>query len=300
VIKAEPDVGDLEATARAVRREIVLSVAHAGGGHIGGPMSAVEILTALYFRVLRIRPQQPGWPDRDRFILSKGHSAIGLYAVLALRGYFPVAELSTFDAIDSRLQGHPDMRLLPGLDMSTGSLGLGLAAGVGVALGAKLAGRDFRTFVMVGDGECNEGVVWESAHVAERYALDNLIVVVDGNELQQFGWRDPGSGRRMPPYQGSQLPDRWAAFGWRVLEVDGHDIASVIGVLGQACAPQGVPAVVIARTVKGKGVSFMENEYSWHSRVPTPDELRAALDELAEPVPRAAELVGPAAAEESA
>jgi transketolase len=303
VIKAEPGLGDLEAAARAVRREIVLSVAHAGGGHIGGPMSAVEILTALYFQVLRIRPEEPGWPDRDRFILSKGHSAIGLYAVLALRGYFPVAELSTFDAIDSRLQGHPDMTLLPGLDMSTGSLGLGLAAGVGVALGAKLAGRDFRTFVMVGDGECNEGVVWESAHVAGRYALDNLIVVVDANQLQQFGWRDPGSGRRLPPYQGSQLGDRWAAFGWRVLEVDGHDIASVIGVLGQACAPRGGPAVVIARTIKGKGVSFMENEYSWHSRVPTPDELRAALEELADPVPPAPELAGrfaPAPAEERA
>jgi transketolase len=302
VIKAEPDVSDLEATARAVRREIVLSVAHAGGGHVGGPMSAVEILTALYFRVLRIRPEEPGWPDRDRFILSKGHSAIGLYAVLALRGYFPAAELSTFDAIDSRLQGHPDMTLLPGLDMSTGSLGLGLAAGVGVALGAKLAARDFRTFVMVGDGECNEGVVWESAHVAERYGLDNLIVVVDSNQLQQFGWRDPGSGRRLPPYLGSQLRDRWAAFGWRVLEVDGHDIASVIGVLDQASAVRGAPVVVIAETVKGKGVSFMENDYSWHSRVPTPDELRAALDELADPVapardpvPPAPELVGRAA-----
>jgi len=221
--------------------------------------------------------------------------------VLALRGYFPVAELATFDAIDSRLQGHPDMTLLPGLDMSTGSLGLGLAAGVGVALGAKLAGRDFRTFVMVGDGECNEGVVWESAHVAERYALGNLIVVVDDNQLQQFGWRDPGSGRRLAPYQHSQLRDRWAAFGWRVLEVEGHDIASVIGVLDQATAPHGAPAVVIARTVKGKGVSFMENEYSWHSRVPTPDELRAALDELADPVPplpSSPELVGLAGTEE--
>jgi transketolase len=149
---------------------------------------------------------------------------------------------------------------------------------------------------MVGDGECNEGVVWESAHVAQRYALDNLIVVVDDNRLQQFGWRDPGSGRRLPPYQGSELRDWWAAFGWRVLEVDGHDVASVIDVLGQASAPQGVPVVVIARTIKGKGVSFMENEYSWHSRVPTPDELRAALDELADPVPPAPELVGRAAA----
>jgi transketolase len=285
VTGAELDASDLEATARAARREIVRSVAHAGGGHLGGPLSAVEILTALYFRVLRIRPEEPCWPDRDRFILSKGHSAIGLYAVLALRGFFPVAELSTFDAIGSRLQGHPDMTVLPGLDMSTGSLGLGLAAGVGVALGARLAGHDFGTFVMVGDGECNEGVVWESAHVAERYALDNLVVIIDHNQLQQFGWRDPGSGRRLPPYQRRQLRDRWAAFGWRVLEVDGHDIAAVIGVLEEARATQGRPVVVLARTVKGKGVSFMENEYLWHSRVPAPDELRAALDELADPAP---------------
>jgi transketolase len=297
VLRTEPDTTDLEATARAARREIVRSVAHAGGGHLGGPLSAVDILTALYFRVLRIRPEEPRWPDRDRFILSKGHSAIGLYAVLALRGFFPAAELSTFDAIDSRLQGHPDMNLLPGLDMSTGSLGLGLAAGVGVALGARLAGRDFRTFVMVGDGECNEGVVWESAHVAERYALENLIVVVDQNQLQQFGWRDPGSGRRLPPYPGRQLRERWAAFGWRVLEADGHDIAAVIGVLDEARATEGRPVVILARTVKGKGVSFMENEYLWHSRVPTPEELRAALEELAGAVPRTPELAGPATAE---
>jgi transketolase len=180
------------------------------------------------------------------------------------------------------------MTLLPGLDMSTGSLGLGLAAGVGVALGAKLAGSSFTTFVMVGDGECNEGVVWESAHVAERYGLDNLVVVVDQNQLQQFGWRDPETRRRRPPYQGSQLRDRWAAFGWRVLEVDGHDLAAVIAVLEQARTAQGRPAAVIARTVKGKGVSFMEDDYRWHSRVPTDDELRQALDELADPAPAAA------------
>ncbi len=299
MIGTEPDVGDLEAIARAARREIVLSVAHAGGGHVGGPMSAVEILTALYFRVLRIRPAEPRWPDRDRFILSKGHSAIGLYAVLALRGYFPAAELRTFDAIDSRLQGHPDMTLLPGLDMSTGSLGLGLAAGVGIALGAKLGGHDFQTFVMAGDGECNEGVVWESAHVAQRYGLDNLIVIVDHNRLQQFGWRDPESGRRLPPYRDGELRERWAAFGWRILEVDGHDLGSLIGVLEQARTHGGAPVAVIARTVKGRGVSFMENDYLWHSRVPTPDELRRALDELAAPPVAAPELAGRATSDGS-
>jgi transketolase len=278
-----PGLDQLAATARAARREVIKAVARAGGGHVGGPLSAVDLLTALYFRILRIRPEQPGWPERDRFILSKGHSAIGLYAVLALRGYFPVDELDTFDAIDSRLQGHPDMTALPGLDMSTGSLGLGLAAGVGIALGAKLAGHGFTTFVMVGDGECNEGVIWESAHVAERYGLGNLVTIVDHNQLQQFGWRDPASGRRRPPYSGRQLRDRWSAFGWRVLEVDGHDLAAVVDVLGTARWTKGRPTAVLARTVKGKGVSFMEGDYSWHSRVPTGAELSRALAELADP-----------------
>jgi transketolase len=283
-------VPELQAITRAARREIVTAVARAGGGHLGGPLSAVETLTALYFRVLRIRPDQPDWPDRDRFILSKGHSAIGLYAVLALRGYFGVDELGTFDAIDSRLQGHPDMTVLPGLDMSTGSLGLGLAAGVGIAVGAKLAGAEFTTFVMVGDGECNEGVVWESAHVAERYGLDNLVVIVDHNGLQQFGWRDGTDGQRRPPYHPGQLRDRWSAFGWRVLEADGHDLAAMIDVLGEARRTRGRPAVVLAETVKGKGVSFMEGDYRWHSRVPSDEELRQALSELAGPdVPDAAD-----------
>jgi transketolase len=293
VVMADSEgTAELEAIARAARRETVKAVAHARGGHLGGPFSAIDLLVALYFRILRIRPDEPDWPERDRFILSKGHSAIGLYSVMALRGYLPVSELRTFDAIDSRLQGHPDMTVLPGLDMSTGSLGLGLAAAVGVALGARLAAKDFTTFVMVGDGECNEGVVWESAHVAGRYALDNLIVIVDQNGLQQFGWRDPESGARMTPYAGSQLRDRWAAFGWRVLEVDGHDIAAVIDVLRLARQPSGSPVAVIARTVKGKGVSFMEGSYSWHSRVPTDDELSQALRELADPVPLSTEMAG--------
>jgi transketolase len=283
VVGTEQGVSDLEAAARAARREIIRAVAHAGGGHVGGPLSAVDILTVLYFRVLLIRPNQPEWPDRDRFILSKGHSSIGLYAVLALRGYFPVAELMTFDAIDSRLQGHPDMTVLPGLDMSTGSLGLGLSAGVGIALGARLDARDFTTYVMVGDGECNEGVIWESAHVAERYGLDNLVVIVDQNQLQQFGWLDRSTGARRPPYEGRRLDDRWAAFGWRVLGVDGHAIADVARTLDAARQRTGQPTVVLARTVKGKGVSFMENEYSWHSRVPTSEELVQAMRELADP-----------------
>ena len=177
---------------------------------------------------MNIRPEQPDWPERDRFILSKGHSCIALYVVMALRGYFPLNEVATFDAIDSRLQGHPDMTALPGLDMSSGSLGLGFAAGLGIALGARLAGKTFRTYVMVGDGECNEGIIWEGAHIAQRYSLDNLIVIVDQNQLQQFGWRADGTGLRRPPYDGTALRDRWAAFGWAVSEVDGHDMAAAV------------------------------------------------------------------------
>lgn len=282
----QPSLEELNALARRARREIVAAVAHAKGGHVGGPLSAVDLLTALYFRVLCIRPDEPDWPERDRFILSKGHCSIALYAVLALRGYFPVEELTSFDAIDSRLQGHPDMMALPGLDMSTGSLGLGFGAGVGIALGAKLSGQQFTTFVMVGDGECNEGAIWEGAHVAQRYELDNLVAVVDQNQLQQFCWRDRTSVERvaLPPYTGSELAQRWAAFGWQVLEVDGHDMAAVVETLEASRQLRGSPVAVVAHTVKGKGVSFMENDYSWHSRVPTDEELQQALEELADPV----------------
>ncbi len=282
----QPSLEELNALARRTRREIVAAVAHAKGGHVGGPLSAVELLTALYFRVLCIRPDEPDWPERDRFILSKGHCSIALYAVLALRGYFPVEELTSFDAIDSRLQGHPDMTALPGLDMSTGSLGLGFGAGVGIALGAKLSGQQFSTFVMVGDGECNEGAIWEGAHVAQRYELENLVAVIDQNQLQQFCWRDRTSVERvaLPPYTGSELAQRWAAFGWQVLEVDGHDMAAVVETLEASRQLEGSPVAVVAHTVKGKGVSFMENDYSWHSRVPTDEELQQALEELADPV----------------
>ncbi len=270
---------ELEATARSARGEIVRTVTLAKGGHLGGPLSATDILVALYFRVLNIRPEEPTWPERDRFILSKGHSSIALYVILALRGFFPLEELQTFDALDSRLQGHPDMNALPGLDMSTGSLGLGLSAAVGVALGAKLRGAGFATFVMVGDGECNEGVVWEAAHVAQRNHLDNLVVVVDENKLQQFGWGGV-LGKREAPYAEGELRSRWTAFGWQVSEVDGHDIGAVIEALEEARTVEGAPAVIIAHTIKGKGVSFMEGNFRWHSQVPTDAELAAALSEL--------------------
>lgn len=276
-----PDVAELEELARQARVAIVKAIHHAKGGHLGGPFSATDMLTALYWRVMNIRPDEPVWPDRDRFILSKGHSAIALYAVMALRGYFPVEELNTFDAIDSRLQGHPDMTALPGIDMSSGSLGLGFSGAIGIALGARTMGKDFKTYVMVGDGECNEGIVWEGAHVASRYRLDNLIAIIDHNKLQQFGWRGESASERIPPYTGNQLVDRWKAFDWHVIEVDGHDIGAFLDVMGSAQTADG-PVAVIAHTVKGKGVSYMENVFQWHAKVPTDEELSIALAELGE------------------
>ena len=273
---------DMAEFARQARVRILEAVKHAGGGHVGGPYSAADMLAALYFGVLDIRPDEPEWPDRDRFVLSKGHSSIALYTMLALRGYFPVEELLTFDSINSRLQGHPDMTITPGVDMSSGSLGLGFAGALGIALGARAEGRDFTTFVMLGDGECNEGVVWEGAHVAARYGLNNIVAIVDHNKLQQFGWSGETLEERITPYTGTQLADRWRAFGWEVMEVDGHDIPAVLETLEAGRAFAGGPVAVIAHTVKGKGVSYMEGDYTWHSKVPNDEEFAQAMEELGE------------------
>ncbi len=275
----------LQEIARQIRVEVIKAVYVARAGHLGGPLSAADMLAALYFRVMRIRPEDPAWPDRDRFILSKGHSSIGLYATMALRGYFPVEELATFDAAHSRLQGHPDMTRLPGLDMSSGSLGMGISAGMGMALGARLTGRDIRVYVMLGDGECQEGEVWEAAMAAPRYALDNLVAIVDHNKLQQYGWPGDGPDGRMPPQVPGELVAKWTAFGWRVLEMDGHDVADILRVLDATTLGDGRPVAVIAHTVKGKGVSFMEGHYYWHTRPIMPDELAQAMVDLREPLP---------------
>ncbi|MFM1653664.1 transketolase [Brevibacillus sp. B_LB10_24] len=267
----------LQKTSAQARKLIVETVHHAKAGHIGGPMSATDILVALYFDILNIKPEQPEWEDRDRFVLSKGHSAIALYSVLALRGYFPQEELATFDAIDSRLQAHPDMLALPGLDMSTGSLGQGISAAVGMALGAKLRGKSFYTYCMLGDGESQEGQVWEAADIAVRYSLDNLIVILDYNKLQQYGWSGKESERDRPVHDPQA---RWEAFGWNVISIDGHDPEQIISACQQAKRHVGSPTLIIAHTVKGKGVSFMENNYLWHSRIPTDKELEWALQEI--------------------
>ena len=274
-------ITELREKAREIRRLILTSVHHAGAGHLGGPLSAADMLAALYFRFLRVDPANPGWAERDRFILSKGHSAIGVYVTLAVRGYFPVAELHTFDAIDSRLQGHPDMTVTPGVDMSTGSLGQGLSPGVGMALGARMKGMAFRTWVMLGDGEMQEGQVWEAIEVAARYRLDNLTAIVDNNRLPQYTWPDFGQRGRGRPIE--NLAAKWTAFGWRVLECDGHDMEAIVRTFEDASQPtDGRPAVVIAHTVKGKGVSFMEDEFPWHAKPLDDDDLRRALAEIEE------------------
>ncbi len=273
---------DMAEYARQARVRILEAVRHAGGGHVGGPFSASDMLAALYFGVMNVDPDDPTWEDRDRFVLSKGHSSIALYTMLALRGYFPVEELLTFDSIDSRLQGHPDMTVTPGVDMSSGSLGLGFAGALGIALGAKADGKDFYTYVMVGDGECNEGIVWEGAHVAARYGLDNIIAIIDFNKLQQTGWVGDTFHERISPYLGDALTERWRAFEWHVIEVDGHDIPAFLDAMEAAKQIEGKPVAVIAHTVKGKGVSFMEGDYRWHSQVPNDEQFAQAMEELGE------------------
>ena len=282
---------ELEALARRGRSLVVEAVAHSGAGHLGGPLSAMDMLVALYFRVLRIRPCEPDWPERDRFILSKGHSSIALYAVMALRGYFPIEELATFDAPESRLQGHPDMTRLPGLDASTGSLGQGFSFAVGIAMGARRRGLGAQTFVLLGDGELQEGQVWESIPIAATYGLGNLTAIVDRNGMQQYGWPlEPGAqhrGDRRDPWAGSRLRAAFEAFGWRVLEIDGHDVEAVAAACEDARAGGrgDTPTAILATTVKGRGLSFAEGRSAWHSRVATADEIEAARIELGETVP---------------
>jgi transketolase len=248
----------------------------------------MDLLVGLYFGELRIRPEEPDWPDRDRFILSKGHAAIGLYAVLALRGFLPVEELAAFDKGDSRLQGHPDVTRLPGLDASTGSLGQGLSAGVGMALGAALGGKDYHTWALLGDGEIQEGMVWEAVQVASRYKLSNLTAIVDRNGLQQFGLpSSPDTARtdrgdRRDPWFGVDLAAVFQAFGWRVLEIDGHDFAQIGDAYGLARAGDVTnrPTVIIAHTVKGRGLSLAEGVHTWHSIVPSAEDFEKARREL--------------------
>jgi transketolase len=272
---------ELAVLSAETRALIVESIFKAGAGHLGGPLSATDLLVSLYFDWLNVDPARPDWEDRDRFILSKGHSSIALYVVLALRGYYPVAELDTFDQIDSRLQGHPDMSKLPGLDMSTGSLGQGLSPGVGMAIGARMKGKGFRTWVMLGDGEIQEGQIWEAAFVAARYELDNLTAVLDYNGLPQFGWPESGQPAHLTRTRPIDDPAaKFRAFGWNTVECDGHDHADIRRAFDAALQVRGQPTCVIAKTIKGKGVSYMEGDFNWHAKVPTREQLDAALAEI--------------------
>ncbi len=271
--KLDLSLAELQRMAKQLRRHVITMIAKAGSGHPGGSLSAADIVTALYFKIMRHDPKNPQWPDRDRFILSKGHAAPVLYAALAERGYFPPEELSTLRKLDSRLQGHTDRTLTPGVEMSAGSLGQGLSFGIGIALAGKLDGRDYQVYVLLGDGECDEGQIWEAAMAAPHYKIDNLTAIVDHNELQL-------DGRTRDIMDLEPLADKWRSFNWEVLDINGHDIAQILQALEKAKKEKLRPTVIIAHTIKGKGVSFMENNVDFHGKAPTPQEAETALEEL--------------------
>ncbi|WP_280770699.1 transketolase [Salipaludibacillus daqingensis] len=272
---------DVQTKATEIRKGIITTVFKQKQGHIGGPLSAADMLAVLYFHTMNVKADHPYWENRDRFVLSKGHSGIALYVALALKGYFPYEELFTFDDLHSRLQAHPDMTKLPGIDMSTGSLGQGISAGVGMAVAAKLQEKEYSTYVMIGDGESQEGQVWEAAAIASRYKLNNLVVMIDNNRLQQYGWKQDDISHRQAP----ELchAEKWKAFGWKVLTIDGHNLDEIATALKEVKNTENnQPIAIIANTIKGKGVSFMEGNFQWHSKVPTEAEYHQAISELEE------------------
>jgi transketolase len=270
---ATADLRALEARARAFRKTILQIITTAGSGHPGGSLSAIDILTVLYHHTMRHDPRNPAWPDRDRFVLSKGHACPAWYVVLADCGYFAPDHLWTLRRVGSILQGHPDMTRTPGVEMSSGSLGMGFSAAVGMALAGKRDGRPYRVYAMLGDGECQEGAVWEGAMFAAHYGLDNLTAIVDRNGLQQTGRTE--ERLRLDP-----LGDKWRACNWDVQEIDGHDLAAIVAAFDRARAVRGRPQVIVARTVKGKGVSFLEGVVGFHGKALTREELARALAEL--------------------
>lgn len=266
-------VEELKKLTVSVRRDIVEMIYRPNSGHPGGSLSATEIVTALYFNIMNYDPKNPAWPDRDRFILSKGHACPVLYSCMARAGFFPYEELETLRQINSRIQGHPEVRKLPGIEASTGSLGQGLSIGAGLALGAKLQGKSYRTYVLTGDGELDEGQVWEAALFCGNKKIDNLLAIVDNNKQQLDGWV-----KDIMPLE--PLADKWRAFKWEVIEIDGNDMQQVLDAFAKAEAIKGKPTVIIAHTIKGKGVSFMENNLEFHGAAPTKEQLEQALKEL--------------------
>jgi transketolase len=266
------DIRFLEAKANDIRKDIIRMICAAKAGHPGGSLSAADIVTALYFFVLNIDPKNPQWEDRDRFILSKGHSCPVLYAALAERGYFALDQLETLRKFGSILQGHPDMNKTPGVDMTAGSLGNGLSIGVGMALAAKWKKKSYKVYVLLGDGEIQEGMVWEAAMAAASFELDNIVAIVDYNGLQINGWVN--DIMKLNP-----LSDKWRAFNWSVMEIDGHNMRDILGAFQKAEKMRG-PVAIIAHTVKGKGVSFMENVCEWHGKAPSAEQAASAIEEL--------------------
>jgi len=268
-------VADLSARAYRFRQVVLRMVYRGQTGHIGGAFSAAEYLTALYFHHLRVDPSDPSWPERDRLLFSKGHACAMLYTCLAYRGFFPVDELMTFRCINSRLQGHPEPQKTPGIEIPAGPLGHGVAIGAGMALAARMEGSRRRIYTVLGDGEINAGCIWEGALVAAKYGLDNLVAILDYNGVQQTGT----TAQVLPT---EPIVDKWRSFGWHAIEVHGHNMAEVLRALDEADEVHARPTVIIARTTKGKGVSFMENDPYWHGSPPTEEEFHAAMAELEE------------------
>ena len=264
---------ELEKIAKEIRKGIIEEVYQAQSGHPGGSLSIADILAVLYFKEMNINPQNPNWEDRDRFVLSKGHCSPALYATLANRGFFSTEELKTFRKIDSKLQGHPDRKHIPGVDMTTGSLGQGLSAANGMAISAKLDNKSYRVYCVLGDGEIEEGQIWEAAMTANKYHLDNLCVIVDNNNLQIDGKVE----EVMSPYP---IDEKFRSFGFEVIKIDGHNIEEIIKAFEVAKNIKGKPTCIIASTIKGKGISFMENQASWHGKAPNEEQYKQAMQEL--------------------
>ena len=272
-MRENENLSNLKAIATECRRDIIKMLELAGSGHPGGSLSAIDIVVALFFNEMRMDPRDPAWPDRDRFILSKGHAVPALYAVLSKKGAIPREDLWTLRKTNSKLQGHPDRVMMPVVEASTGSLGQGFSIAQGIAIGLKMQNRDSRVYCLIGDGESQEGQIWETAMSAPKFKLDNLVVIVDANNGQI-------DGKVTEVMDLSPLPEKWKAFNWNVLEIDGHDMSQILSALDNAKKTKGKPTAIIARTVKGKGVSFMENNIGWHGVAPSAEESKKAIEEL--------------------
>lgn len=269
----ENELKFLKDISKEIRCSILTMVTEAEVGHIGGSLSITDILAALYFKILRINPSNPSWEDRDRLVLSKGHAATALYSTLAFRGFFKKDKLKTFGLLNSNFKVHPDKNKVPGIEASTGALGQGLSIGLGMALAARLDNKNYHTYVILGDGETQEGQIWEAAMFASHYKLDNITAIIDHNNVQLMG--------NVPEIMGiAPVAEKWSAFGWRTLKIDGHDFNQIIVSLQKSRETKGKPTMIIADTIKGKGVSFMQNTCKWHGNIPTHEEYENALNEI--------------------